>query len=114
MNVLNFISDSPRINIFQKNSNKTNLGGILTFIYLFFLLFIIVAYLFYYFNYEKYEFSYFYKYLLNETQREELKKIKNIILSSISVFRYKIKMEKYYKEILLYQYGIGKEIKERK
>ena len=91
MNALDFMSDSPRINIFQKNSNKTNLGGILTFIYLFFLLFIIVAYLFYYFNYEKYEFSYFYKYLLNETQREELKKIKNIILSSISVFRYKSK-----------------------
>ena len=73
MNVLDFISGSPRTFIFQKGSNKTNLGGVLTFIYLIILLVIIVAYLYDYFTHDKYDYSYFYKYLLNESSKEKIR-----------------------------------------
>ena len=46
MNILDFIIDSPRTYIFQKKTNKTNLGGVLTFIYLIILLLIIIAYIY--------------------------------------------------------------------
>ena len=55
MNALDFISDSPKVCIFQKSSNKTNLGGILTLIYLIILVLIIIAYLYNFFTYAKYE-----------------------------------------------------------
>ena len=71
MHFLDIISDSPSAYIFQKSSNKKNLGGIFTLIYLIILLFIIVTYLFDYYTYEKYEYNEFYKYFLNEKQREE-------------------------------------------
>ena len=74
MNVLDFISDSPRTYIFQKRANKTNLGGILTLIYLIILLLIIVTYLYDFFNYEKFEYSYFFKYFPNEEDRKDYKK----------------------------------------
>ena len=74
MNSLDFISESPKVCIFQKSSNKTNLGGILTLIYLIILISIIAAYLYDFFTYEKYEYSYFYKYLLKKSDRDEVKK----------------------------------------
>ena len=73
MNALDFISESPKICIFQKSSNKTNLGGILTLIYLIVLILIIIAYLYDFFTYEKYEFSYFYEYILKKSDRDEIK-----------------------------------------
>ena len=69
MNVLDFISGSPRTFIFQKGSNKTNLGGVLTFIYLIILLVIIVAYLYDYFTHDKYDYSYFYTNNLNDNYK---------------------------------------------
>ena len=74
MNALDFISDSPRTYIFQKRANKTNLGGILTLIYLIILLLIIVTYLYDFFNYEKFEYNYFFKYFPNEEDRKDYKK----------------------------------------
>ena len=50
MNALDFISESPRNYIFHKSSNKTNLGGILTLIYL--IIFIIIIFV-YFVNYLK-------------------------------------------------------------
>ena len=73
MNVLDFISSTPRMYIFQKGTNKTNLGGILTFIYLIVLILLIVTYLFDYFYHEKYEFNYFYQHFINKTYIKELK-----------------------------------------
>ena len=73
MNVLDFISGSPRTFIFQKGSNKTNLGGVLTFIYLIILLLMIVAYLYDFYTHDKYDYSYFYKYLLNESSKEKIR-----------------------------------------
>jgi len=74
MNIFDVISESPKTYIFQKGSNKTNLGGIFTVLYLVFLIAIIVGYIYDYCVYEKYEYNYFYKYFLNDEQIEEKKK----------------------------------------
>ena len=76
MNAFDFISDSPRTYIFQKSSNKTNLGGILTLFYLIILALIIFLYLYDYFKnyYQKYEVSYFYNQFRDETYRDQQKK----------------------------------------
>ena len=44
MNSLDFLSDSPRTYKFQRRSNKTNSGGVLTLIYFIILALIIVAF----------------------------------------------------------------------
>ena len=78
MNGFDFISDSPKTLIFQKSSNKTNLGGILTFIYLIIVILIVGAYILDYYLNEKYEYSYFYKDISgNKTERERIKKTDN-------------------------------------
>ena len=74
MNNFDFISDSPRSYIFQKGSNKINLGGIFTLIYLIILISIFIGYIYDYISYEKYEYNYFNKYFLNEDQIKEKKK----------------------------------------
>ena len=74
MNILDIISESPKAYIFQKSSNKTNLGGIFTLFYSVFLIAIIVGYMYDYSVYPKYEYNYFYKYFLNDEHREEKKK----------------------------------------
>ena len=58
MNFLDFMSDSPKNFIFQKESNKTNFGGIITLLYLLSLLLISIAYLYFYCSNEKYEINY--------------------------------------------------------
>ena len=71
MNALDFINDSPRVYIFQKSSNKTNLGGILTLLYLIILALITFVYLYDYFEnyYNKFEVNYFYNQFKDETYR---------------------------------------------
>ena len=53
MNILDIISESPKAYIFQKSSNKTNLGGIFTLFYLVFLIAIIIGYMYDYCVYKK-------------------------------------------------------------
>ena len=45
MNKLDFLSGAPKTLIFEKSSNKTNFGGVLTIIYLIILLIIIIIYM---------------------------------------------------------------------
>ena len=79
MNALDFISESPRNYIFHKSSNKTNLGGILTLIYLIIFIIIIFVYFVDYFRKETYEFSSYYEYVDDKKKKPE--KIKrNLIL----------------------------------
>ena len=73
MNALDFISDSPKIFIFRKTSNKTNLGGILTLIYIIILVLIFIGYIYDFYTYARYEYSYFYKYLLKKSDRDNIK-----------------------------------------
>ena len=70
MHGFDFISDSPKTFIFQKSSNKTNLGGVLTFIYLIIVILIFGSYILDYYLIENYEYSYFYKFI---DDRENLK-----------------------------------------
>ena len=94
MHGFDFISDSPRTLIFQKSSNKTNLGGILTFIYLIIVILIVGAYILDYYLNEKYEYSYFYKDISgNKTERERIKKTDN---DKNPVVNFTIKLEDYY------------------
>ena len=78
MHGLDFISDSPRTYIFQKGSNKTNLGGVLALIYLIILIFIAVAYILEYSLNEKFEFSYFHRQITNNQEREDYLKDEKI------------------------------------
>ena len=66
MNILDLISDSPRTFIFEKKANKTNLGGVLTFLYFIILILIVAAYLYDYYNNDQFQFTYFYKNIKDE------------------------------------------------
>ena len=58
MHFLDFISDSPKLFIFQKESNKTNLGWIFFLIYLILVILIVVFYIHDYLEKEEFSFSY--------------------------------------------------------
>ena len=77
MNALDFISEQPKVHIFGKLSNKTNLGGILTLLYIIALILISVAYMYDFFHVPNYEYSYFYK-NINREYREGLKEKYNL------------------------------------
>ena len=72
---LDFLSDSPQVFIFQQNSNKTNLGGILSLIYL--IVFLILA--LYYISIYILEDNYSVQYLFYEQMRtrNEVEKMMN-------------------------------------
>ena len=55
MHFLDFVSESPRNFIFQKEANKTNLGGVISFLYLLILIIISSGYLYDYYKNDKYE-----------------------------------------------------------
>ena len=81
MNALDFLSGPPQISIFEKSSNKTNLGGVLTLIYLIIFLIISIAYIY---NYEvnpKYIVSYSYEHKYVENDRERISNKFNPILT---------------------------------
>ena len=60
MHRFDFLSGAPKTFIFQKDSNKTNLGGIFTIIFLLVIFVIIYSYLYEYFANPKYNVSYYY------------------------------------------------------
>ena len=57
MHFLDFISSPPKVFIFEKQANKTNLGGVFFFIYILVLIIISIFYLFRFINADKYTFS---------------------------------------------------------
>ena len=65
MHKLDFLSVAPKTFIFEKSSNKTNLGGVFTLIYLIIVLFIFLAYLVDYTVNPKYEVQLFSEYFYN-------------------------------------------------
>ena len=54
MHSLDFLSESPKFFIFQQGSNKTNLGGVLFFIYILIMMSISFGYLYDYFTGKRY------------------------------------------------------------
>ena len=75
MKKLDFISGAPKTFIFQQDSNKTNLGGLLTILFILAMLIIIYSYLYEYFANDKYNVSYYYNEVYYEN--EELDDIYN-------------------------------------
>ena len=60
MHKIDFISGAPKTFIFQQNSNKNNLGGVMTILFVVIIFIIIFYYLYEYFSNQKYEISYTY------------------------------------------------------
>ena len=60
MKKFDFISGAPKTFIFQQDSNKTNLGGILTVLFIIAMFIIIYSYIYEYFANDKYNVSYYY------------------------------------------------------
>lgn len=54
MHSLDFLSELPKLFIFQQGSNKTNLGGVLFFIYILIMMSISFVYLYDYFTGKRY------------------------------------------------------------
>ena len=75
MKKLDFISGAPKTFIFQQDSNKTNLGGILTVLFILAMLIIMYSYIYEYFANDKYNVSYYYNEVYYED--EDLDEIYN-------------------------------------
>ena len=77
MHKLDFISGAPKTFIFQRESNKTNLGGLITILFLIAIFFIIYAYLHEYFVNDKYTITYSYNRTFYEKVEEKEARYKN-------------------------------------
>ena len=73
MRKVDFLSDSPKMYIFEKNSNKTTFGGFLTVIYIIIAFLIAFAYIY---NYEKNN-KYIVTYINNQKENKISERIKN-------------------------------------
>ena len=71
MNKLDFLNGAPKTFIFERNSNKTNLGGIFTLIYLIIIILIIFAYIYSYEVNIKYSLLYTYEHEYDKKRLEE-------------------------------------------
>ena len=71
MNSLDFLSNPPTTFIFEKKSNKTNLGGVFTLILLFIIFIISTAYIYDYIVNPKYVFSYTYDQLKDDLDEND-------------------------------------------
>ena len=71
MHKLDFISGAPKTFIFQQESNKTNLGGLITILFFIAMIIIIYAYLHEYFVNDKYTASYSYNTTFYSPEEQE-------------------------------------------
>ena len=74
MNKLDFLSGAPKTLIFEKSSNKSNFGGVLTILYLIILLVIIIIYIVNYAINPKYSVLYTYERQFNADAENDIKK----------------------------------------
>ena len=73
MKKIDFISGAPKTFIFQQDSNKTNLGAILTVLFIIAILLIMTSYIYEYFANDKYVVSYFYNEVFyDENEKTEI------------------------------------------
>ena len=70
MKKFDFLSQSPKTFIFERISNKTNFGGVLTIIYLLIMLFISIYYIYNYIIGDRYEYFYSYRELPEEQKKK--------------------------------------------
>ena len=117
MHSLDFLSNSPKYFIFHKNSNKTNLGGVLFIIYLMIILGISFAYLYDFFS----DYSSENKYVIQSSKIEEIidqKRAEEMKAESETnpILNFTIELYDYYGEklsnnFILRDWRTGKEIK---
>ena len=77
MNKLDFLSGAPKTFIFERNSNKTNLGGVFTLIYLIIIVLIIFAYIYSFEVNIKYSLLYSYEHEYNYNNKNVEEKLKD-------------------------------------
>ncbi len=65
MQIIDFLSESPKSLIFEKKSNSTNLGGVFTLIYFIIVIIISATYIFDYVVNPKYDALYTYEHFYN-------------------------------------------------
>ena len=90
MHGLDFLSGAPKTLIFEKDSNKTNFGGVLTIIYLLIVLIIIITYMVDYAVNPKYSIVYTYEHQFNSGKEAYNKRYNNKDLNP--KIHYNIKM----------------------
>ena len=89
MHSFDFISQSPQVFIFEKSANKTNLGGIFSFIYIIIVIIISLLYLFDYISNDKYNVEY--SSLFDELTKNEMDKLnKDDFLNPILLFKFQV------------------------
>ena len=81
MHFFDFVSEPPRNFIFQKEANKTNFGGVISFLYILILIIISSGYLYDYYKTDKYEVKYstIRQFNINSTSIEDNPEINPII-----------------------------------
>ena len=96
MHCLDLISGPPKFFIFQKESNKTNLGGVLFFIYFLIVIFICIFYFYRFSKAEKYSFSSNVIEEISITQDEVNKRKKSSYYNP--AFDFSFELENYYRQ----------------
>jgi hypothetical protein len=93
MHFLDFVSESPRNFIFQKETNKTNFGGIISFLYLLILIIISSGYLYDYYKNDKYVINYssIRQFNINSTSMEDDLEINPIIQFKFELYDFQEK-----------------------
>ena len=93
MHRLDFLSGAPKTFIFEKSSNKTNLGGVFTLIYLIIVLIISLAYIVDYEVNPKYEAQFSSEHFFNFDEEYMINKRKNEKLNPELSFRFRLASE---------------------
>ena len=90
MHKFDFLSGAPKTLIFERKSNKTNLGGVLTLIYLIIVLLIILGYIYDYSMTQLYTISYSYDYQVHYDEDYMIERYKNESLNPKINFTFQI------------------------
>ena len=90
MNGFDFLSEAPKNFLFGRNSNKTNLGGIFTLIYLLIVITIIITYLYEYTVTPTYSYLYSYDHQYKADNESVIKRYNNKDLNPDITFNMRI------------------------
>ena len=104
MQKLDFLSGAPKTFIFEKSSNKTNLGGVFTLIYLIIVLIIFLVYIYDYEVNPKYEAQFSSKHFYKSDDEYMNNKIKDEKLNPKLSFRFEFGSEELENEFVVYNF----------
>ena len=103
MQKLDFLSGAPKTFIFEKSSNKTNLGGVFTLIYLIIVIIIFLVYIFDYQVNPKYEAQFSSKHFYSNDIEYIENKIKDEKLNPKLSFRFELGKKELENEFFIYK-----------